>query len=119
MIDHFRAHWFGDDAQIAASQKVLGECPGRAAGRVAAWSFARSACFLRRNSRRPLQVMAVGSATMTPHESGLLHIAERLREGCEAEARQHALWFVKGSAVDGLLARLKPVADLSPLLAAA
>ena len=118
MIDHFRAHWTGED-DAERSARALMSSPGRAAGKVAYWALERTAMLLKRYSRRPLMVNAVGATDITANELSVLALIEAMAAGDVAAARRHATWLVTPQATDRLLDRLQPVADLYPELSRA
>ncbi|MEO0501225.1 MAG: hypothetical protein AAF205_11820 [Pseudomonadota bacterium] len=117
MIDHFRAHWFGiadGDASGHESDCSGLAYPARAAGKVARWSLERTATFLHHAARARLRINVVGSADATPHEISIMKIFEALATGDDDTARAQARWLVPAPAIDALLGRAKPVAELYP-----
>lgn len=118
MLDHFRAHWTMRHEEAERTAKALREKPGRAAGRIAAWSIARIADYLRRHARKPLIVGEPGDAP-TPHEEALLLLLVDLNAGRSDIAKMRAAWLVPPYAVPGLFSRAEPVAGLLPQLEAA
>ena len=88
----FRAAWSGGAAFEAAEASLRAE-PGRAAGRVAAWSLGRAAAALGQGARRPLCV----GRTLAPSadERRLIAAARHLSVGQEDAASQTLAWLAR------------------------
>ena len=87
-----RAAWDGEAGQRAAEASLRAE-PGRAAGRVAAWSLRRSVEALRCGARRPL---AVGTALAPSADEQCLVLAARcLARGDHADAAETLRWLAR------------------------
>lgn len=111
-LHHFRAITSGNADDRRASKDALAQEPGRAAGRVACWSLERSAEFLRRFGRRPLNTTMhlVPSAS----ETRLVDVIRALKGHDRAKASCAALWLVPERHVAGLLDRLAPLVVFYP-----
>ncbi|MFP4519327.1 MAG: hypothetical protein ACLFQ5_07725 [Oceanicaulis sp.] len=110
-LDVLRARLSGDGDAYDAAAATLHEQPGRAAGRVAAWSLARAADMLASQARRPVRLGAIGGPP-TPPESQMLSIITALSRGDLHTARRRAEFLVRPAGVDPLLERLSPAAKL-------
>lgn len=109
-LRYLRALAAGDESAIDDAKNALRDCPGRAAGRVAAWSLARTFEALRRYARRPLRWGVAGEAP-TPHERSLFNVAAALAKGDENAARAAAQWIATPQGENALLQRLAPAAQ--------
>ncbi|MEO1657303.1 MAG: hypothetical protein AAFR65_06240 [Pseudomonadota bacterium] len=111
-LHHFRAVTSGDAFNREATKDALALEPGRAAGRVACWSLERSAEFLRRFGRRPLD----RKNRMVPSslEQRLVEVVRALKTHDRSRASQAALWLVPERHVAGLLDRLAPLIVFYP-----
>ncbi|MEM6947122.1 MAG: hypothetical protein AAF486_03435 [Pseudomonadota bacterium] len=85
--------------------------PGRAAGEVLAWSFARTVSVLQRFGRLPLK-LGTRSQQPTAQETTLLTILGDLVAGREDMAELRAQWLVPKQRQAVLLRALKPAADI-------
>ncbi|MEO1041390.1 MAG: hypothetical protein AAFX52_03790 [Pseudomonadota bacterium] len=112
LLHHFRATVSRREIDRRASKDALAQEPGRAAGRVACWSLERSADFLRRFGRRPLnnEVSLAPSAL----EVRLVDVVRALKGHDRAKASRAALWLVPERHVAGLLDRLAPLVVFYP-----
>ncbi len=113
ILDLFRAFAQGDEATIETAASRLNNRPGRAAGRVTAWSVRRASDMLQRGARRPVRFGAPGAAP-TAHECSILEVLFALARGETEAARRHAQWLVRGDTVDRFVERLSPAAESLP-----
>jgi hypothetical protein len=104
-LRHLRAAIAGG-AAADASEAALAQWPGRAEGRVAAWSFSRAATILRRAGRRAVTV-GQGLAP-TADEAALLRVVRCLTERDWQGAEDAALWLVRRDAARDLAQALAP-----------
>ena len=109
LLSLLRAVWAGG-ADARAAEASLGACPGRAAGRVAAWSLCRALTALRTGARRPVRI-GEGLAP-SPDERVLLEAARRVAAGEEEAATEGLRWLVRASHAADLAARLRDVAGV-------
>lgn len=106
-LDLVRARLSGDaDAEVRAAE-VLHETPGRAAGRVAAWSLGRAGDVIARYARRPVRLGEPGAPATVP-ERQILMILDALAADDAKLAREGARFLVRPDAVDLLIDRLTP-----------
>lgn len=111
MIKQFRAVWHNEPSEdINQEGDDAGPRFGpRSAGKVARWSIERVVDILKHNGRGTLKIARDPTTPMTPHEHSLSLVLERLSEGDQDRARQHAQWLVNSRACDALLRALHPV----------
>ena len=110
ILDLFRALPQGDDEAIDTASDRLNARPGRAAGRVTAWSVRRASDLLQHGARRPVRFGRPGEAP-TMHECSILEVLFALARGDEDSARRHALWLVRADMADRFVERLSPAAE--------
>mgnify|MGYP006280103925 CR=1 FL=1 len=106
-LDLIRARLGGDADAYDRAVAALHERPGRAAGRVAAWSLGRAADMIARYARRPIRLGAE-SAPATVQERQILMILDAIAGGDDALARDGARFLVQPNAVELLIERLTP-----------
>lgn len=107
ILHHLRAAWIGGAAQDASATS-LAACPGRAEGRVAAWSLGKAAGVLAYAARRPL-VIGQGLAP-SADERQALRTARALAANDWRAAEDAALWLVRREAVPALAQAFAPAA---------
>ena len=106
-FDLIRARLSGDAEAEARAASSLHERPGRAAGRVAAWSLGRAAEIIARHARRPVR-LGEEAAPATVQERQILMILDAIAQGDDALARDGARFLVQPNAVKRLIERLTP-----------
>ena len=111
MIKQFRAVWHNEPSEVITDEgnDAGAQFGPRSAGKVARWSMERVADILKHNGRGTLKIERDPATPMTPHEHSLSLVLERLSEGDQDRARQHAQWLVDSRACDALLRALHPV----------
>ena len=113
IVRGLRAAWQRDTGRKQEVRELLWENPGRAEGRVADWSIDRIVEYLRRDSRRPLRFADPDVGELTGDERQIINLLEDLRNADVQQAEMRAQWLVKPPKVEGLLARLRPLADIT------
>ncbi len=106
-LDLLRARLSGDATAETRAADALHETPGRAAGRVAAWSLGRAGDIIARYARRPVQLGSAGTPA-TVQERQILMVLDALVDGDIDLARDGARFLVRADAVDLLIDRLGP-----------
>jgi len=108
-LDVWRARFHADSDAEALARTRLQEQPGRAAGRVAAWSLSRAFDALFRSARRQPAFAAPGDAP-TLFERQLVMILDALGRDDDALARAGAEFVLRQEGVEAFLERLRPAA---------
>ena len=102
----FRAVWAGEPDQAVAEASLRAE-PGRAAGRVAAWSLRRAAEALRRGARRRL---VIGEGLVPSADERRLMLAARQAASGDADAADTLRWLARAPFAGEVADRLTEVA---------
>lgn len=109
VLRFLRALARGEDDAAQAIERDLFLSPGRAAGRVTAWSIRRTVQRLLTDGRRRFRFGLPGEAA-TLHETALLTLLEDLSAGRDAHARLRAEWLVPTHKATSLLQTAQPAA---------
>ncbi|MEM1087464.1 MAG: hypothetical protein AAGH90_07025 [Pseudomonadota bacterium] len=109
ILDFARARSFGFEAGERESLEALWERPGRAAGKVTAWSLERALICLQRHARRPI-FQAPGDHDASPLETAFLQTMQCLGASDMDEARRRATFLIKPDGIETFLSALTPAA---------
>jgi hypothetical protein len=107
LLHHLRAQAGDCCRQREASRVALADDPGRAAGRVLAWSIGRTVTQVQRFGRRSFEPGS--SLTPNPTEARMLRIVRALSQGDREAAGREAEWLVGQGFVADLLDRMAPL----------
>lgn len=110
ILDFARARAFGFEAGEREALEALWENPGRAAGKVTAWSLERALISLQRHMRRPI-FQVPGDHDASRLEDAFLQLVDCLGHGRSDEARRRAVFLIKPQGVETFLSALTPAAN--------
>ncbi|MEM7492528.1 MAG: hypothetical protein AAF296_04055 [Pseudomonadota bacterium] len=110
ILNFARARAFGFEAGERDALEALWENPGRAAGKVTAWSLERSLICLQRHMRRPI-FQVPGDHETSRLEDAFLELVDSLGHGHTDEARRRAAFLIKPQGVETFLSALTPAAN--------
>ena len=110
ILNYARARAFGFEAGERDALEALWESPGRAAGKVTAWSLDRALICLQRHMRRPI-FQVPGDHETSRLEEAFLELIDSLGHGRTEEARGRATFLIKPQGVEPFLSALMPAAN--------